>query len=89
MSGFFGLDFMIEKETGAAWLIEMNARSTQASALMLGAGKNLPAAVCASLTGKHEPESEPVTHLRRIAYFPKPEAMPDPERERTRTELLL
>jgi hypothetical protein len=72
LSGFFGLDFMVEPETGAAWLIEMNARSTQPCSLPLGRGRNLPAALCAALAGVPEPESDSVTALNRIAYFPKP-----------------
>jgi len=79
LQGFFGLDFMIERATGAVHLIEMNARCTQASALTLGTGHNLPAAMCASLTGRQEPESEPMTRLPRIAYFPKPAQMADPD----------
>jgi len=72
LSGFFGLDFMVEPETGAAWLIEMNARCTQPCSLPLGTGRNLPAALCAALAGVAEPESKPVTALNKIAYFPKP-----------------
>jgi carbamoylphosphate synthase large subunit len=72
LSGFFGLDFMVEPETGAAWLIEMNARSTQPCSLQLGTGRNLPAALCAAFAGVSEPESDSVTALSRIAYFPKP-----------------
>jgi hypothetical protein len=72
LSGFFGLDFMVEPESGAAWLIEMNARCTQPCSLPLGTGRNLPAALCAELAGAPEPKSNPVTDLNRIAYFPKP-----------------
>ena len=77
LSGFFGLDFMIERATGALYLIEMNPRCTQAAMLALGTGHNLPMAMCASLTGRQEPESEPVTQLRRIAFFPKPPGLAD------------
>jgi len=72
LSGFFGLDFMVEPETGAAWLIEMNARCTQPCSLPLGTGRNLPVALCAALAGVPEPESACLTALSRIAYFPKP-----------------
>jgi len=72
LSGFFGLDFMVEEGTGSAYLIEMNARSTQPCSLQLGKGRNLPAAICAHLVGKPEPELAVMTTLNRIAYFPRP-----------------
>jgi hypothetical protein len=72
LSGFFGLDFMVEHATGAAYLIEMNARSTQPCSLALGRGRNLTAAIYAQVAGLSEPDAEPVTPLNRIAYFPKP-----------------
>jgi hypothetical protein len=72
LSGFFGLDFIIERGTGAAWLIEMNARCTQLCSMAMGKGRNLPAAMCAQLAGKPEPASEPLTPLGRIKYFPSP-----------------
>ncbi|HEY2856844.1 MAG TPA: ATP-grasp domain-containing protein [Terracidiphilus sp.] len=71
LSGFFGFDFMVEQTTGAAYLIEMNARSTPPCSLKLGRGKNLPAAMWASLAGTPEPQTETVTALSRIAYFPR------------------
>jgi len=72
LSGFFGLDFMVERETGAAYLIEMNPRCTQPCSLTLDTGRNLPAAICAQLAGRPEPETASVTTLSRIAYFPQP-----------------
>jgi len=45
MSGFFGLDFMIEDSTEAAYLIEMNPRCTKPSRLGLGAGKDMVTAL--------------------------------------------
>jgi carbamoylphosphate synthase large subunit len=71
LSGFFGLDFMISNDFGDVYLIEMNGRSTQPCSLELGTGRNLPAAMCAALTGEEEPETTPVTTMSRIAYFPK------------------
>lgn len=79
LQGFIGLDFMIERGTGTAYLIEMNARCTQVASLTMGKGHNLPAAMCASLNGMEEPETEAMTRLRRIAYFPKPSEWADPE----------
>ena len=72
LSGFFGLDFMVDRATGAAYLIEMNGRSTQPCSLPLGRGRNLPAAMFAKLSGRPEPAPQAITRLNRIAYFPKP-----------------
>jgi carbamoylphosphate synthase large subunit len=71
LSGFFGLDFVIEEGTGAAYLIEMNPRCTPPSHLRLGIGRDLVGTLSAQLTGK--PLSEPVsiTQNNRIAYFPQ------------------
>lgn len=52
LSGFCGLDFVIEAATGAAYLIEINPRATPISHLALGAGHDLPAALHARLQGE-------------------------------------
>ena len=71
LSGFFGLDFVIEEGTGAAYLIEMNPRCTPPCHLRLGIGRDMIGALSAQLTGK--PLSEPVsiTQNNLIAYFPQ------------------
>lgn len=71
LSGFFGLDFMIEDGTGATYLIEMNPRCTPPCPLSLGKGRDPVAAVWAQLTGGAVPENQPVTQMNRIAYFPQ------------------
>lgn len=71
MSGFFGLDFMIEKDTGSVYLIEMNPRCTPPCPLPLGKGHNLVAAVWAQLTDQPLPSNLPVIEERIIAYFPQ------------------
>lgn len=71
LSGFFGLDFMIENATSAAWLIEMNPRCTPLCPLPLGSGRDLVAALSAQLAGEPLPECRPVTTLKRIAFFPQ------------------
>jgi ATP-grasp domain len=70
-SGFFGLDFVVEEGTGAAYLIEMNPRCTPPSHLRLGMGRDMIGALSAQLSG--EPASEPVsiTQSDLIAYFPQ------------------
>jgi hypothetical protein len=71
LSGFFGLDFVIEERSGETYLIEMNPRCTPPSHLRLGAGRDMVGALAAQLTGK--PLSEPVsiTQNNLIAYFPE------------------
>lgn len=71
LSGFFGLDFMIENGTGAAYLIEMNPRCTPPCPLPLGKGHDLVAGLWAQLAGQSLPESQPVTSKSRIVYFPQ------------------
>ncbi len=70
MSGFFGLDFMIEQGTGTAHLIEMNPRPTRLSHLRLGKGRDLIGALCAQLLGQPYGDTPAVTHNEMIAYFP-------------------
>jgi hypothetical protein len=71
LSGFFGLDFVIENGTGATYLIEMNPRCTPPCPLPLGKGRDLVAAMWAHLIGQPSPETQSVTNKNRIAYFPQ------------------
>ena len=71
MSGFFGLDFMIENGTGRAYLIEMNARLTPPCYLRLEKGRDLVGAMWASVTGQPVPDHKPVTDSNTIAYQPQ------------------
>ena len=71
LSGFFGLDFMLDDETGAAYLIEMNPRCTPLCHLQLGPGKDLVGALSAQLSGVPLVEAAPVTRKESIAYFPQ------------------
>jgi hypothetical protein len=71
LSGLFGLDFVIDNQSGAAWMIEMNPRCTPPCALALGSGRDLPAAMWAWLTKNAIPETRPMTTQARIAYFPQ------------------
>jgi hypothetical protein len=70
LSGFFGLDFMIEDATGAAYLIEMNPRPTPPCYLRLGEGRDLPGSLWASLTGQPAPAAPATPQSELIAYFP-------------------
>jgi hypothetical protein len=71
LSGFYGFDFMLEAETGNAYLIEVNPRSTQVGHLSLGAGQDLPAALYAALSGKAAQPSAKVTEKDTVALFPQ------------------
>lgn len=71
LSGFFGLDFMIEEHTGDAYLIEMNPRCTPLSHLALGEGRDPIAAFAARFSGKPARARQPLTQDDRIAYFPQ------------------
>lgn len=71
ISGFFGLDFMIERETGSVYLIEMNPRTTPVCPLPVGKGHNLVAAFLASLTGQPEPANLPSIGQDVIGFFPR------------------
>lgn len=71
LSGFFGLDFIIEEGSNAAYLIEMNPRSTPPCHLRLGKGRDLAGALAAQLSEQELVERPPVTQHRLIAYFPQ------------------
>jgi hypothetical protein len=71
LSGFFGLDFMIEEESRAIHLIEMNPRSTPACHLQLGRGRDLIGAFWSQLSGEAFRERPPITQKDVIAYFPQ------------------
>lgn len=70
LSGLQGFDFMIEANTGHAYLIEINPRATQVGHLALGAGRDLPAALLAAVTGKPLQPAPKVTDKNTIAIFP-------------------
>jgi ATP-grasp domain-containing protein len=71
LSGFFGLDFVIEERTGATYLIEMNPRCTPPCPLPLGEGRDLVAAFWSHLKEQPVPHTVSVTDKSRIAYFPQ------------------
>jgi len=51
LSGLHGLDFILARETGVPWLIEINGRPTQTAYLRLGAGSDLAGSLYAAVTG--------------------------------------
>lgn len=71
LSGMQGFDFMIEAGTGNAYLIEINPRTTQVGHLALGPGRDLPAALCAAVSGSSVEPAQKVTEKDTIALFPQ------------------
>lgn len=71
LSGFFGLDFMIDHRSDAAYLIEMNPRCTPVCHLQLGKGRDLVSALWAHVSGSPLADTPPVTQNSTIAYFPQ------------------
>jgi hypothetical protein len=71
LSGFHGLDFMIETKSSKAFLIEINPRTTQVGHLSLGDGRDLPAALYSALARKKAEMSLRVTENDTIALFPQ------------------
>jgi len=71
LSGFFGLDFIMESGTGIPYLIEMNPRCTQLGHIELAGTGSLAGALCAALKG--EPQQPPKNPVRSetIALFPQ------------------
>lgn len=71
LSGIHGFDFMIEAQTGNAYLIEINPRSTQVGHLPLGHGHDLPAALVSAVTASPVQAAPAVTENDTIALFPQ------------------
>jgi hypothetical protein len=75
LSGFYGLDFMIEADSGAAYLIEMNPRCTQLGHLPVAGQGDLAGLLSAALrvesqdTNQMQPARLKVGET--IAFFPK------------------
>jgi hypothetical protein len=73
LSGFHGLDFVIEDGTEAAYLIEMNPRATQLGHLNLCPQGNLADALSARLMNKTSPSAMGTRRIQSdtIALFPR------------------
>jgi hypothetical protein len=78
LSGLHGFDFMLEANTGNAYLLEINPRATQVGHLALGWGRDLPAALFAAISGEPVRTARKVTENDVIALFPQ-EWNGDPE----------
>ncbi len=71
LSGVYGLDFVIEAESGVPHLIEINWRATQTGHLPLGSGRDLAAALYAAVSGDRAPQVRPPLTSPEIALFPQ------------------
>jgi predicted ATP-grasp superfamily ATP-dependent carboligase len=71
LSGFCGFDFLLEKGSSAAHLIEMNARTTPISHLALAEGRNLVTALATRLDGITAISPTPSISQDVIAFFPQ------------------
>jgi hypothetical protein len=71
MSGFCGLDFVIEDGTCDVFLIELNPRSTPLSHLALGKGHDPIAALAACLQNSLPSYRPAITTSDVIAFFPQ------------------
>lgn len=71
LSGFCGLDFVLEEGTGAAYLIELNARCTQLGHLVLPGQGDLAGFLSAQLGAPGVSEAELPIDREIIAFFPQ------------------
>jgi hypothetical protein len=71
LSGLIGFDFMLEAQTGNAYLIEINPRSTQVGHLTLGLGRDIPAALFSAVSGQAVRPAPQITEDDTIALFPQ------------------
>jgi hypothetical protein len=71
LSGFHGFDFMLETGSQDAYLIEINPRATQVGHLRLGSGRDLPAALQATVSGTVVQEDSKLTENPTITLFPQ------------------
>jgi hypothetical protein len=74
LTGFCGLDFMVEARTGAFYLIEMNPRCTQLGHLAVGGEHDLAGVLFAKLVGLGRPPIVAAIRNEVIAFFPQADA---------------
>jgi hypothetical protein len=71
LSGFYGLDFILESGNGTPYLIEMNPRCTQLGHLELADDGCLAGVMSAVLRGEPRPPVQNPIHGNMIALFPQ------------------
>ncbi len=75
LSGFFGLDFMLDGETGEPLLIELNPRSTQLGHVALANQPDLAGRLWAHWTGSPLPPCGGPELGQTICFYPKGEQL--------------
>jgi hypothetical protein len=70
LSGVFGLDFMVDKDTGQVWLIEVNRRPTQISHLAQGPGRDIVTAILSTIRNSPVSARPALPASPPIALFP-------------------
>ena len=80
ISGFFGLDFLLQRAAGDPILLEMNPRGTQLGHLPIDPARHgystLAGALWSAWTGKPEPPLASPAIAPRIAFFPQGASLP-------------
>jgi hypothetical protein len=71
LSGFHGLDFILEEATGSAFLIELNPRCTQLGHLILPAQGDLAGILCRGLGLQTAPLPEREIDGDLVGFFPQ------------------
>jgi hypothetical protein len=71
LTGFYGLDFMIETGTGTPYLIEVNPRCTQLGHLEFADQASLAAAFSAEMRGVPRPPPGGAVPRETIGFFPQ------------------
>jgi hypothetical protein len=71
LSGFFGLDFMIEHGSGEAYLIELNPRCTQLGNLQFPDQHDLASALSEQVSGRAAVPASATISEPTIAFFPQ------------------
>lgn len=70
LSGFFGLDFMLDHGTGEPFLLELNPRSTQLGHIAVGGQPGLAELLWSQWTGQPLPPLAPADLGTSIGFYP-------------------
>ena len=71
LSGFHGLDFILEDKTGIAYLIELNPRCAMPCHLRLGGDRDLIGSLCSQLSGQVSTQPSLISAGEIVSYFPQ------------------
>lgn len=71
LTGFYGLDFMIEAATNRVFLLEMNPRPTALTNIRVEPGRDLLGALVTTLSGAPCPAPARLPESALVAYFPQ------------------